>query len=151
MVDTQRTLVLIKPDGIQRGIALAILSRFERRGLRIAALKLVHPSTTLAEEHYAEHRERPFFRKLVSYITSSPVVAVVLEAPEAVSIVRELIGKTNPVQSAAGTIRADFGVTVDFNLIHGSASVTDAEREIALWFRPEEIFAYSRAIDAWVW
>ncbi len=147
----ERTLVLIKPDGLQRGIALELLSQFERRGLRLVGLKLVWPSQSLAEQHYAEHRGKPFYAGLVSYITSQPVVAAVFEGPRAIEVVRTTMGITRPHEAAPGTIRGDYGITVDFNLAHGSANADDAKREVALWFRSDELLSYSRAIDSWLW
>ena len=131
---TERTLVLIKPDGVQRLLAGRILARYEERGLKIVGLKLILTDRQTAERHYAEHREKPFFGGLVDFITSRPLVAVALEGPNAIRIVREMNGKTKPVEAAPGTIRGDFGLVMDANVIHGSDSPASAEREIAIFF-----------------
>jgi nucleoside-diphosphate kinase len=130
----ERTLVLIKPDAMQRGLAGEILSRFEQRGLSIHATRLVHVDRGFAERHYAEHREKPFFGELVEFITSAPTLALVLGGESAVSVVRATMGATNPVEAAPGTIRGDLALAMPDNLVHGSDSADSAEREIALWF-----------------
>jgi nucleoside-diphosphate kinase len=130
----ERTLVLIKPDAMQRRLAGEILARLERRGLDVVAARLVHVDRPLAEEHYAEHREKPFFGELVEFITSAPTLALVVEGESAVSVVRGTIGATNPVEAAPGTIRGDLALAMPDNLVHGSDSPESAEREIALWF-----------------
>jgi nucleoside-diphosphate kinase len=130
----ERTLVLIKPDAVQRSLVGDILSRFERRGLTIVAAKLVHVDRALAERHYDEHREKPFFGELVEFITSSPTMAFVLEGEAAISVVRTTMGATNPVHAAPGTIRGDLALAMPDNLVHGSDSPASSEREIALWF-----------------
>jgi nucleoside-diphosphate kinase len=135
----ERTLVLIKPDAMQRGLAGDILARFEQRGLQIRAAKLVLVDEALAGEHYAEHREKPFFGELVEFITSSPTLALVLEGESAVQVVRTTMGATNPVESAPGTIRGDLALAMPDNLVHGSDSSESAEREIALWFSDGEL------------
>jgi len=135
----ERTLVLIKPDAMERRLAGQILTRFEGRGLSIRAAKLVLVDETLAGEHYAEHREKPFFGELVEFITSSPTLALVLEGESAVQVVRSTMGATNPVDSAPGTIRGDFALAMPDNLVHGSDSPASAEREIALWFSDGEL------------
>ncbi len=137
----QRTLVLVKPDGVKRGLSGEILSRFERRGLRIAALKMVWMDKALAERHYAVHREKPFFASLVTFITSGPVMAAVIEGREAVDVVRRMMGETDPIKSAPGTIRGDFGMELEENLVHGSDSVDNARQEIANFFQDGEIIA----------
>jgi nucleoside-diphosphate kinase len=129
-----RTLILVKPDAFERALTGEILARFERKGLRIAALKHMTVSREIAEQHYAEHKERPFFGELVEFITGGPLVALVLEGHEAVKAARQLIGATNPVEAAPGSIRADFGLEVQTNLVHGSDANESAAREIALWF-----------------
>jgi nucleoside-diphosphate kinase len=129
-----RTLILVKPDAFARGLTGEILARFERKGLQIVALKHMNVQPDLAEEHYAEHKERPFFGELVDFITGGPLVALVLEGHEAYKAARQLIGATNPLEAAPGSIRADFGLEVQTNLVHGSDSDESAEREIALWF-----------------
>jgi len=135
----ERTLVLIKPDAMQRRLAGEILARFEQRGLAVRAAKLVHVDEGLAGEHYAEHREKPFFGELVEFITSSPTLALVLEGESAVKVVRTTMGATNPVDSAPGTIRGDLALAMPDNLVHGSDSLESAEREIALWFSDGEL------------
>ena len=135
----ERTLVLIKPDAMQRRLAGEILARFEQRGLEVRAAKLVHVDEGLAGEHYAEHREKPFFGELVEFITSSPTLALVLEGESAVKVVRTTMGATNPVDSAPGTIRGDLALAMPDNLVHGSDSLESAEREIALWFSDGEL------------
>ena len=147
---TQRTLVLIKPDGVQRGLVGEVISRLERRGLRLAGLKLMQVDNALARQHYAEHVERPFFPGLAQFITSSPLVAMVWEADNAVSIVRQTMGETNPVNSPAGTIRGDLGIDIGRNLVHGSDSPESAEREVNLFFRAEEILSYGRSLEPWI-
>jgi nucleoside-diphosphate kinase len=135
----ERTLVLIKPDAMQRRLAGEILTRFEQRGLEIRAAKLMLVDQELAGAHYAEHREKPFFGELVEFITSSPTLALVLEGESAVQVVRTTMGATNPVDSAPGTIRGDLALAMPDNLVHGSDSPTSAEREIALWFSDGEL------------
>ncbi len=135
----ERTLVLIKPDAMQRRLAGEILARFEQRGLQVRAAKLVLVDEQLAGEHYSEHREKPFFGELVEFITSSPTLALVLEGDSAVQVVRTTMGATNPVESAPGTIRGDLALAMPDNLVHGSDSPASAEREIALWFDHDEL------------
>jgi nucleoside-diphosphate kinase len=130
----ERTLVLIKPDAVQRHLAGEILARFERRGLEIREARLLTVDRSLAEEHYAEHREKPFFGELVSFITSAPTLALVLEGESAISVVRTTMGSTNPAESAPGTIRGDLALAMPDNLVHGSDAPESAQREIALWF-----------------
>ena len=129
-----RTLILVKPDAFERGLTGEVLARFERKGLRIAALRLVQADTETANRHYAEHTEKPFFGELVEFITRGPLVAAVLEGVEAVTAARQLIGATNPLEAAPGSIRGDFAVEVTFNLVHGSDSDESAAREIEIWF-----------------
>ena len=147
---TERTLVLIKPDGVQRLLVGRILARYEERGLRIAGLKLMVVDRDLAERHYAVHGERPFFRGLVDFITSGPVVAAVLEGPNAVAVVRAMNGATTPHEAAPGTVRGDFALETGQNLVHASDSVETAAAEIALWFGGTELLDYHREIDRWV-
>jgi len=135
----ERTFCMIKPDGVRRGLVGEILGRFEKKGFKIVALKLMRVSFDLAEEHYAEHKEKPFFKPLVEYITSGPVVAMVLEAPGVIKELRKLMGATNPADALPGTIRGDFATTIDENVIHGSANAEDAAREIALFFTEDEL------------
>ncbi len=147
----ERTLVIIKPDGVQRGLVGEIIGRFERRGLRIAGLKMVHVSRDLAEEHYAVHKGKFFYEGLVTYISASPVVAMIVEGYEAIKVVRAMVGSTRPWESAPGTIRGDFALMGLRNLIHASDAPETATSEIALWFAPAEIMEYSRDIDRWVY
>ncbi|HEX8024858.1 MAG TPA: nucleoside-diphosphate kinase [Candidatus Limnocylindrales bacterium] len=147
---TERTLVLIKPDAVQRLLAGRILARYEDRGLKLVALKLMRVSTELAERHYAVHREKPFFRGLVDFITSAPLVAAVLEGPNAIAIVRAMNGATRPHEAAPGTIRGDFAVETAQNLVHASDGAETAAAEVALWFSADELEAYDRDIDRWV-
>jgi nucleoside-diphosphate kinase len=133
-----QTLILVKPDAFERALTGEVLARFERKGLRITALKMLTATETIAHEHYAEHKEKPFFGELVEFITGGPLVAAVLEGPEAVKAARQLIGATNPVEAAPGSIRGDFALEVTFNMVHGSDSDESAAREIAIWF-PEGI------------
>ena len=142
--------MLVKPDGVQRGLIGTVIGRIENKGLKIAGLKLIHVSDELAKEHYGEHVDRPFFGDLVSFITSSPVVALAIEGDNAVAVMRTLMGGTNPQEAAPGTIRGDFGMTIGMNLVHGSDSPESAERELNLFFDKNEIFDYVREIDAWV-
>jgi nucleoside-diphosphate kinase len=135
----ERTLVLIKPDAVQRGLAGRILDRFEQRGLTIRAAKLVTVDRQLAEQHYAEHREKPFFGELVEFITSAPTMALVLEGEGAIAVVRTTMGATNPANAAPGTIRGDFALSMPDNLVHGSDSPESAEREASLWFAADEL------------
>jgi nucleoside-diphosphate kinase len=135
----ERTLVLVKPDAIERKLAGEILARFERRGLEIVGAKLVRVSHELAEKHYAEHTAKPFFSELVEFITSAPTLALVLEGESAIGVVRTTMGATNPVDSAPGTVRGDFALAMPNNLVHGSDSPESAEREIGLWFGADEL------------
>jgi nucleoside-diphosphate kinase len=129
-----RTLILVKPDAFERGLTGEVITRFERKGLRPVAMKQMQADEAIANEHYAEHTEKPFFAELVAFITRGPLVAMVLEGDEAVSAARQLIGATNPLEAAPGSIRGDFATQVTFNLVHGSDSDESAEREIAIWF-----------------
>ena len=146
---TERTLVLIKPDGVQRLLAGRIISRFEERGLKIVGLKLVRVDRALAERHYAVHRERPFFAGLVEFITSSPLVAMALEGPNAITVVRAMVGATRPNEAAPGTVRGDFALETAQNLIHASDGPDTAKDELALWFGYGELVEYPRDIDRW--
>ena len=146
----ERTLVLIKPDGVQRGLVGDVVSRLERRGLKLVAMKLMQIDDALARQHYAEHVDRPFFADLGVFISSSPVVAMVWEADKAVDAVRNTMGETNPVESPMGTIRGDLALDIGRNLIHGSDSPETASREINLFFNPSEIQEYQRNTDLWI-
>ena len=142
--------MLVKPDGVQRGLIGTVIGRIENKGLKIAGLKLIHVSDELAKEHYGEHVDRPFFGDLVSFITSSPIVALAIEGDNAVAVMRTLMGGTNPQEAAPGTIRGDFGMTIGMNLVHGSDSPESAERELNLFFQKEEVLDYKREIDSWI-
>ncbi|MBC7097940.1 nucleoside-diphosphate kinase [Candidatus Bipolaricaulota bacterium] len=146
----ERTLVLLKPDAVQRRLVGRIITRLEEKGLKIVGMKLMRVSQKLAERHYAEHREKPFFPELVSFITSSPIVAMVVEGPGAIDEVRKLMGKTNPREAAPGTIRGDWGLSITMNLVHGSDSPASAAREIPIFFSDEEILDYSTADAPWL-
>jgi len=146
---TDRTLVLIKPDGVQRLLTGRIVSRFEERGLKIVGLKLVQVDRGLAERHYAIHGGKPFFDGLVDFITSSPLVAMVLEGPSAIAVVRSMVGATRPHEAAPGTIRGDFALETAQNLVHASDGPDTAVSEIALWFGADELVSYERDIDRW--
>ena len=143
----ERTLILAKPDAVQRGLIGEVVTRFERRGLQIVGMKLVHVATALAREHYKEHVGKPFFKGLVDYITSTPVLAMVVEGPNAIEICRTTIGATNPVAATPGSIRGDFGVEVGRNLVHGSDSAKSAKREIKLFFKASELVGYKRSVQ----
>jgi nucleoside-diphosphate kinase len=146
----ERTLILVKPDGMQRALAGEIISRLERRGLRIVGMKMLHVDTAMAKRHYAEHEGKPFFDGLVSYITACPIIAAVLEGTGAIVTVRKTMGKTNPADAEPGTIRGDLGLEMGRNLIHGSDGPESAAREIALFFAESELFGYQRDMDRWV-
>ena len=146
----EQTLVLVKPDGVQRGLIGEVIGRLERRGLKLVGMKLMQVDEGLAHRHYGEHVDRPFFPGLVSFITSGPVVAMAWEANNAVEIVRNTMGATNPTGAAPGTIRGDLGVDIGRNLIHGSDSPESAERELSLFFAPHEILSYERSNDGWI-
>ena len=146
---TERTLVLLKPDAVQRLLVGPILGRFEARGLKIVGLKLVAVSRELAERHYAVHREKPFFGGLVAFITSSPLVAVALEGPNAIAVVRSMVGATRPHEAAPGTIRGDLALETAQNLVHASDGPETAAAELGLWFDADELHGYDRDIDRW--
>lgn len=146
----QQTLILLKPDAVQRRLCGRILSRIEDKGLKITALKMLRITPELSREHYAEHVEKPFYPLLEEFITSGPVIALIAEGPGAVQVVRDMMGKTNGRESAPGTIRGDFGLSRQVNLIHGSDSPESAQREIGIYFRPEEILDYPGTLDEWV-
>ncbi|MDD7424593.1 MAG: nucleoside-diphosphate kinase [Candidatus Methanomethylophilaceae archaeon] len=147
----ERTYLMVKPDGVQRGLCGEIVSRFEKKGLKLVAMKLMVIPKEVAENHYGEHKGKPFFPSLISYITSGPVLAMVWEGEDAVSVCRNMMGKTNPKESAPGTIRGDYGMQVGMNIIHGSDSVESAEREISIFFRPEELVSYDKTIQSWIY
>lgn len=145
----ERTLVLVKPDGVQRGLIGEVIRRLENRGLRLVAARFMRVSRELAEAHYAEHQGKPFYDKLIAYITSAPVMAMVWEGPNAVEAVRQTMGATSPTKAAPGTIRHDFGLEIGRNLTHASDSVENGKKEVALWFRPEELVSWERDLDRW--
>lgn len=147
----ERTLFLVKPDAVQRGLAGEIIKRLESRGLKIVGLKLMQVSRATAEKHYAEHKGKPFFEGLVSFITSAPVVAAVFEGTNAIEIVRATNGATNPAKAAPGTVRADFGLEMGRNLVHASDSPQSAAREIKIFFKPAELIDWKRDTDAWIY
>jgi nucleoside-diphosphate kinase len=146
----ERTFAMLKPDTIQRGLIGEVIGRLERKGFRVAALKLIQVSADEAARHYAVHEGKPFYPRLVEYIQSSPVIVMVLEAPDAVAQLRALVGATRPNEAAPGTIRGDLGTDISNNLIHASDSPENAQYEIDVYFSPEEILSYSRAGDAWL-
>lgn len=146
----ERTLVLVKPDGVQRALIGEVISRLERRGLRMVAAKFMAVSQELAETHYAIHKGKPFYDGLISYITSAPVMAMVWEGPQAVAAVRQTMGATKPVEAAPGTLRHDFALEVGRNLTHASDSVENGAKEVDLWFKKGELVAWKREADRWV-
>ncbi len=146
----ERTLILVKPDGMQRGLAGEIISRLESRGLRIVGLRMLRVDEALAKRHYAEHEGKPFFAGLIDYITSSPIIAAVLEGTRAIEVVRKTMGATNPADAEPGTIRGDLSVELGRNLIHGSDGPDSAAREIALFFDESQLFRYERDVDRWI-
>ena len=146
----ERTFVMIKPDAVQRGLIGEIVNRFEKKGIKLVAMKLVSVDRTLAEKHYGIHRGKPFFEPTVKYITSSPVVAMVLEGINAIEMVRGMMGKTDPQKADMGTIRGDFGQFIGRNIVHGSDGPDTAEFEINLWFKPDEISDYKRIDEEWL-
>ena len=146
----ERTFVAIKPDGVQRGLVGEIISRLERRGLKLVAIRLMQVDEELAGRHYAEHVDRPFFSSLVSFITSGPIVAMIWEANNAVALARQTMGSTNPGEAAPGTIRGDFGIDIGRNIVHGSDGPESAEREISLFFETGDALDYRRSTDEWI-
>ena len=146
----ERTLVLVKPDGVQRGLTGEVISRLERRGLRLVGMKFMQMTEELARRHYAEHTEKPFFPGLITYITSGPVVAMVWEGSRAIEVVRSTMGKTAPADSAPGTIRGDFALEVGRNIVHGSANAEDAVREVDIFFADNELIEWTRSTDPWI-
>jgi len=149
-MEKERTFVMIKPDGVQRGLVGEIISRFEKKGIKIVAMKMLKVDRELAEKHYAVHKGKPFFEPTVKYITSSPVIAMVLEGYNVIEMVRSMVGKTNPQEAAAGTIRGDYGQHIGRNIIHASDGKETAEYEINLWFKQEEICDYKRIDEVWL-
>jgi nucleoside-diphosphate kinase len=147
----ERSLVLIKPDAIQRGLAGEIISRLEKKGLKIVAMKMLHMDKNLAQRHYAIHKGKAFFDDLVNFITSSPIIAIIFRGKNAVAIIRQMMGETDPAKAHSGTIRGDFGIDIGHNLVHGSDSLENASKEIDLFFSAEEIFDYDRELDTWIY
>lgn len=146
----ERTLVLVKPDGVQRGLMGEVLARLERRGLHMIAAKFLWVSQELAQTHYAIHKGKSFYDDLIRYITSAPVLAMVWEGPNAIAAVRQTMGSTRPIEAAPGTVRHDFALEVGRNLTHASDTAENGEKEIALWFQPEELAIWTRELDRWV-
>lgn len=146
----EQTLVFVKPDGVQRGLIGDIISRLEKRGLKLIAAKFMSVTDELAETHYAIHKGKNFYESLIEYITSSPVMAMVWEGPKAVEAVRQTMGKTSPVEASPGSVRHDFGLEIGRNLTHASDSVENAKKEIELWFRQSELVGWKRALDEWI-
>ena len=147
----QQTFLAIKPDGVQRGLIGKIISRLEEKGFKLAGMKLMKVSNELAEKHYGEHKDKPFFKGLVSFITSGPIVAMVWEGKNIVSSLRKMMGKTNPLDADLGTIRGDFAVDIGKNVVHGSDSEESAKREIALFFKNEELISWQQDIQKWIY
>ena len=146
----ERSFVMVKPDGVQRGLVGEVIARLERRGLRLVGAKFMQVSQALAEEHYSVHKGKPFYAGLIEYITSAPVMAMVWEGPNAINAIRQTMGATRPWEAAPGTIRHDFALEVGRNITHASDSVENGQLESALWFKPEELVSWSREIDRWV-
>lgn len=146
----EKTFIMIKPDGVQRNLIGEIVARFEKKGFTLVGAKLMQVSRDLAEQHYAEHKERPFFGELVDFITSGPVFAMVWQGNNVITTARNMMGKTNPVDAAPGTIRGDFAVSVGMNIIHGSDSPESAAREIDLWFAKDSIVSFDKTIQRWI-
>ena len=150
MTETERTLVLVKPDGVQRGLVGVILGRLEARGLKLVGLKLLRVDEALARRHYAAHLDKPFFAGLLQHITSGPVAAAVVEGEHAVEAVRQLMGATDPVKAAPGSVRGDLALTIGRNLIHGSDSSESAATEVSLFFQPEELVSWAWVLEPWI-
>ncbi|CCE62408.1 hypothetical protein TPHA_0C02550 [Tetrapisispora phaffii CBS 4417] len=151
MTNTERTFIAIKPDGVQRGLVTKILNRFEQRGYKLVAIKMLNASQELLDQHYAEHVGKPFYPKMSAFMRSGPIVATVWEGKDAVQQGRKLLGATNPADSLPGTIRGDFGIDLGRNVCHGSDSVESANREIKLWFKAEELVTYEQFQAKWIY
>lgn len=147
----EKTFLMVKPDGVQRGLIGEIVSRFERKGFQLVGAKLMQIPTSVAEQHYGEHKGKPFYDELVSFITSGPVFAMVWQGENVIATARQMMGATNPKDAIPGTIRGDYGVTVGKNIIHGSDSLESAKREISLFFKEEELVEYTRTVDGWIY
>lgn len=150
MAQRERTFIAVKPDGVQRGLIGEVISRFERRGLKLVGMKLLQVTKELAETHYGEHKGKPFYEGLVGYITSAPVVAMVLEGKDAVALARQVIGATNPANAAPGTIRGDLAIEIGRNIVHGSDSPESARREISIFFQESEQVSWDRTVESWI-
>lgn len=146
----ERTLILVKPDAMQRGLAFEVLRRLEARGLKPVAVRMLQADEAIASRHYAEHVGKPFYAGLIEYITSAPIIAAVFEGTDAVAAARQTLGSTRPTEAAPGTIRHDFGLEIGRNLVHGSANLDDAAREIGIWFEGQSPIDWKRATDSWV-
>jgi nucleoside-diphosphate kinase len=146
----ERTFAMVKPDGVQRGLVGEVIARYERRGLKVVGLKLMRVSRQLAEEHYAEHKGKPFYAPLVDYITSGPVVALALEGRNAVQVVRDVNGATDPAKAAPGSIRGDYALDIGRNVVHGSDALATAQRELKLYFHDQDLLAWERTGERWV-
>ena len=146
----ERSLVLVKPDGVQRGLIGKVIARLERRGLRLSGAKFMQVTKALAEEHYAIHKGKPFYEGLIAYIISAPVMAMAWEGPNAVTAIRQTMGATRPLEAAPGTVRHDFALEVGRNITHASDSPENGEQEVALWFKQEELVSWSRDVDQWI-
>jgi nucleoside-diphosphate kinase len=146
----ERSLVLVKPDGVQRGLTGEVISRLERRGLKLVAAKFIHVSQELAETHYSIHKGKAFYDGLIRYITSSPVMAMVWEGPNAIAAIRQTMGSTRPIEAAPGSLRHDFALEVGLNLTHASDTVENGEKEVSLWFGPDELVVWERSTDRWI-
>lgn len=147
----EKTFLMVKPDGVQRGLIGEIVSRFERKGFQLVGAKLMQIPTSVAEQHYGEHKGKPFYDELVSFITSGPVFAMIWQGENVIATARQMMGATNPKDALPGTIRGDYGVTVGKNIIHGSDSLESAKREISLFFKEEELVKYTRTVDGWIY
>ena len=147
----QQTFLAIKPDGVQRGLIGKIISRLEEKGFKLIGMKLMKVSNELAEKHYGEHKDKPFFKGLVSFITSGPIVAMVWEGKNIISALRKMMGKTNPLDAELGTVRGDFAIDIGKNVVHGSDSEESAKREIALFFREDELIKWEPEIQKWIY
>jgi nucleoside-diphosphate kinase len=151
LFNMERTYLMVKPDGVQRGLVGEIINRFEKRGFKLVALKMLRISRELAEKHYGEHVGKPFFESLVAFITSGPVAAMVIEGKDAVNAAREMMGATNPLKAAPGTIRGSLGIDIGRNVIHGSDSLESARREISIFFKEEELIDYKLDMESWIY
>jgi len=146
----EKTFIMVKPDGIQRNLIGKVIQKFEDKGYKLIAAKLMFVKEELAQKHYYEHKDKPFFEELVSFITSGPVLAMVWEGKDIVKVARNIIGSTNPLEAALGTLRGDYGINIGMNIVHGSDSQESAEREIKLWFKDEELLSYEKILASWI-